>query len=212
MNKLEELPKEIYFDELQGSNGVHCLDYSNGSDIRYIREDCFKEIECELEAVENQLTLDSKIKDGEPVEEPIEIIYECEPPQSQIDLVEEYHNLPTLGESLKELEQLKCYVNTVQKPSVERYEETLKQIEQLTKENESLRERNQKKHDDKENAISSHTQAIISLQEQLQAEKQKVKEMVIKSFNDGKRFQNHGGANTTGAEYYKTLNQLINKE
>jgi len=41
MVKRSQLPKEIYFDEKAGSNGVHCLDYKNESSIKYIRDDVF---------------------------------------------------------------------------------------------------------------------------------------------------------------------------
>jgi len=37
--KKDNLPEEIYFEEKVGSNGIHCLDYKNESDIKYIRED-----------------------------------------------------------------------------------------------------------------------------------------------------------------------------
>lgn len=38
MKKID-LPKIIFFQEKVGSNGIHCLDYKNDSDIKYIRED-----------------------------------------------------------------------------------------------------------------------------------------------------------------------------
>jgi hypothetical protein len=37
--KYKDLPKEIYFEEKVGSNGIHCLDYKNESDVKYIRAD-----------------------------------------------------------------------------------------------------------------------------------------------------------------------------
>lgn len=37
--KAKDLPEEIYFDRKVGSNGIHCLDYENESDIKYIRKD-----------------------------------------------------------------------------------------------------------------------------------------------------------------------------
>jgi len=37
--KHKDLPKEIFFEEKVGSNGIHCLDYENETDIKYIRAD-----------------------------------------------------------------------------------------------------------------------------------------------------------------------------
>jgi hypothetical protein len=88
MNKLEEAAREY----LEKKYNVELSD--NDESVKNMAD--FTQ--------QNTLTLDSKIKDGEIVEEPIEIIYEGEPPQSQIDLVEEYYNLPTLRECLRELE------------------------------------------------------------------------------------------------------------
>lgn len=40
--KAQDLPKEIFFEQKVGSNGIHCLDYKNESNIKYIREDVVK--------------------------------------------------------------------------------------------------------------------------------------------------------------------------
>lgn len=40
---MENLPKEIFFEEKIGTNGIKCLDYKNESDIKYIREDVVNE-------------------------------------------------------------------------------------------------------------------------------------------------------------------------
>ena len=49
---MENLPKEIYFEEKQGSNGIKCLDYENKSNVKYIREDIvndkLKKMKCDL--------------------------------------------------------------------------------------------------------------------------------------------------------------------
>lgn len=49
-----KLPKEIYFDERAGTNGIHCLDYKNESDIKYIRSDVVKQQNKELIELENE--------------------------------------------------------------------------------------------------------------------------------------------------------------
>lgn len=40
----KDLPEIIFFEEKVGSNGIHCLDYKNSSNIKYIREDVVKNI------------------------------------------------------------------------------------------------------------------------------------------------------------------------
>lgn len=40
----KDLPEIIFFEEKAGSNGIHCLDYKNSSNIKYIREDVVKNI------------------------------------------------------------------------------------------------------------------------------------------------------------------------
>jgi len=47
--KAKELPEEIYFEEKVGSNGIHCLDYKNESDVKYIRADLFNKFKKEIE-------------------------------------------------------------------------------------------------------------------------------------------------------------------
>ena len=43
---MNDLPKEIYFSELIGSNGVNCLDYKNFDDSeKYIRGDIHEALE-----------------------------------------------------------------------------------------------------------------------------------------------------------------------
>lgn len=40
----KDLPEIIFFEEKVGSNGIHCLDYKNSSNIKYIREDVVNKI------------------------------------------------------------------------------------------------------------------------------------------------------------------------
>ena len=40
----KDLPEIIFFEEKAGSNGIHCLDYKNSSNIKYIREDVVKNL------------------------------------------------------------------------------------------------------------------------------------------------------------------------
>jgi hypothetical protein len=54
--KKDNLPEEIYFDEKVGSNGIHCLDYKNESDVKYIREDVVNKLL--IAHVNNSLDLD----------------------------------------------------------------------------------------------------------------------------------------------------------
>ena len=44
-------------------------------------------------------------------------------------------------------------------------------------------------------------------EEQLQASESKTKELVIKAFNDGKKFIKNGGSSTTGNQYFELLNK-----
>ena len=44
----KDLPEIIFFEEKVGSNGIHCLDYKNTSNIKYIREDVVKNISSKL--------------------------------------------------------------------------------------------------------------------------------------------------------------------
>ena len=48
--KTNILPKEIYFEEKVGSNGIHCLDYKNESDVKYVRSD-FAILRANLKAI-----------------------------------------------------------------------------------------------------------------------------------------------------------------
>lgn len=61
----KELPKIIYFDEKVGTNGIHCLDYENESEVSYIRTDLLIDYHKKLEAIvglEGEIDL-SNIKD-----------------------------------------------------------------------------------------------------------------------------------------------------
>lgn len=42
--KILKLPEVIFFEEKVGTNGIHCLDYRNSHNIKYIREDVAKKI------------------------------------------------------------------------------------------------------------------------------------------------------------------------
>lgn len=41
---ITDLPEVIYFDERVGTNGIHCLNFENDSDVKYIREDVAKDL------------------------------------------------------------------------------------------------------------------------------------------------------------------------
>lgn len=55
--KAKDLPKEIYFEEKAGTNGIHCLDYENESNIKYIRADI---VEKQIKAERQRLKIKYK--------------------------------------------------------------------------------------------------------------------------------------------------------
>jgi hypothetical protein len=121
------------------------------------------------------ITLDSKIKDGEPVEEPINRneLNESAPHRAYLKALEEYQNLPTIGECLKELEG-KDDLTTMNVNLIELNDKKYKQIEQLKKERDSDRKK-----------WKSAIDTAFDYEKQLQAEKQKVKEAYKKGYEEG---------------------------
>lgn len=86
-----------------------------------------------------------------------------------------------LKEKDEELEQLKCYVNTVKKPSIERYEEAERQIEQLTKERDEyygLLESKESILSTRNFQLKKQKEKYLHCCRELQSEKKKVKDIV----------------------------------
>ena len=49
------LPKDIFFEEKEGTNGFNFLDYKNSSNIKYIRDDVYNQKVKECEKYESIL-------------------------------------------------------------------------------------------------------------------------------------------------------------
>ena len=169
MNKLEEAAREKYFDQLWDFladflGEEYTTDEGVNIILKYMTD--FTQ--------QNTLTLDSKIKDGEPVDEPKFSALERISPAVNTDaMIEEYQSLPTIRERLKELEELREEVFFKSK----HIKGLAKGIEQLTKERDELKE-------DliRESALSLRRLNInMKIEEQLQDVKKERDELRVKT-------------------------------
>lgn len=73
----KDLPEIIFFEEKVGSNGIHCLDYKNSSNIKYIREDVVKNISSKPMLADSKTILHRcSCEEGNPVE--VKICLSCD--------------------------------------------------------------------------------------------------------------------------------------
>ena len=62
----KSLPKEIWFEERSGTNGIICLDYENESEVKYIRADLVNQQHTEVsdEQIKEYLHKKQSLYDG----------------------------------------------------------------------------------------------------------------------------------------------------